>query len=146
MSASIIPAVTKSSIGADTYGNVSVSDVNGLYPNQRGYISATGVNAAEIKVIQISGINGILCMLTTSISNTGSNLSAFNGGSIYFPEQEISPGFCGRVGPIGLTGGTSGTGGTGPGGAGSIGPTGPTGGTGGTGGTGNVGSIDGGNA
>lgn len=115
MSSSIIPSVTKTPIGASAFGVVTVPDVNGLYQNQAGYISNTGQTTIEIQIISILGINSILCKLYGGPSNTGADLHVYDGGSLFFDIQEISPGFVGRIGPTGNTG-----------------PTGPTGGTGGT--------------
>ena len=115
MSSSITSPVTKTPIGADAFGNISVPDVNSLFVNLIGVISNTGQTPVTVQIIAITGINSIICKLAGAPSNTGADLHIYNGGSLFFDTQEISPGFVGRIGPTGNTG-----------------PTGPTGGTGGT--------------
>jgi hypothetical protein len=110
--------VTKTPVTTNTAGICTIPDISGLFKGQHGFISYTGQSTIEVYVISILAANTILCGLVLTVgqagfgSNTGGDLSAYSGGSIYFPSQEVND-TSGNFGPTGLTGPT--------------GPTGPTG-------------------
>ena len=137
MSSQIVAAVTKTPVATTTDGICTVPDIDGLYVAQVGIISKTGQPNAQLYIVSINSPTTILCRLMVGPNdpgyyggdNVGSDLSAYNGGTLYFEQQVVDTGLTNPVNFVGPTGPTGPIGQTGPTGAASTvsGPTGATG-------------------
>lgn len=137
MSSQIIPAVTKTPVATTSSGICTVPDIDDLYVAQVGIISKTGQSNAQVYIVSINSPTAILCRIMTGLdapgyyggNNVGSNLSDYNGGSLFFDQQVVDIGITSPVNFVGPTGPSGPIGQTGPTGAASTvsGPTGPSG-------------------
>jgi len=153
MSSQIVAAVTKTPVATTTDGICTVPDIDGLYVAQVGIISKTGQPNAQVYIVSINSPTTILCRLMVGSNdpgyyggdNVGSDLSAYNSGSIYFEQQVVDTGLTSLTNFIGPTGPTGPSGPNGPSGSpgGATGATGPTGHSGPTGPSGLQGEANG---
>ena len=96
MSGYIAPTLTKTSVTATSAGLCTVDDSTVLYVGQRGIFAHSGQTSLKIYVISIPSATTILCGAVSTLTdhnssnNTGVDLSAYSGGSIFFPSQIVN--------------------------------------------------------
>ena len=95
MSGYVAPTLTKTSVTATSAGLCTVDDSTVLYVGQRGIFALPGLPNLKIYVISIPSATTILCGAVSALTdhnplnNTGADLSAYSGGTIFFPSQIV---------------------------------------------------------
>jgi hypothetical protein len=95
MSGYIAPTLTKTSVTATSTGLCTVDDSTVLYVGQRGIFSHSNQTSLKVYIIEIPSATTILCGAVSTLTdrnplnNTGVDLSAYSGGSLFFPSQIV---------------------------------------------------------